>query len=250
MNLRIFGFVIGGLSLLYFILYGVSAGLTNKFTYFWLLLGLACILLAVFWRAVRCMMKALPGPLKVILAATAVLCMIILLVAEVLIIRYGASQPKAGADYVIVLGAQVRGRMPSYNLARRLDKAYDYLIENPETKVILSGGQGEGEDITEAAAMAEYLKRKGIEAERIILEDESVNTFENLKYSRRKMEDESASVVLVTNNFHVFRSLKIARKQGLTSVEGLGAPVMWYTVPNLYVREAFAVVKYALFGQI
>lgn len=64
------------------------------------------------------------------------------------------------------------------------------------------------------------------------------------------MESGDAHLVLVTNNFHAFRSVKIAKKQGFTNVEGLGASVMWYTVPNLYLREAFAVVKYALFGQI
>lgn len=84
----------------------------------------------------------------------------------------------------------------------------------------------------------------------MILEEESKNTYDNIKYSKEKMEDPDASVVLVTNNFHVFRSIGIAKKQGLENVEGIGASVKWYTVPNLYLREAFAVIKYALWGQI
>ncbi len=250
MKLRILGFVIGGLSLFYFLFYGISTGLTNKFTYFWLLLGLGCILPAIFAKPIRHLVAAMPGILKAIIAAVAAICILVLIVTEAAIIGYGAAEPEPGADYVIVLGAQVRGRTPSYNLARRLDQAYDYLNENPSAQVILSGGQGAGEEISEAQAMAEYLQRKGIAKERMILEDKSVNTFENLQYSREKMENGNAHVVLVTNNFHVFRSVKIAKKQGFTNVEGLGASVMWYTVPNLYLREAFAVVKYALFGQI
>lgn len=250
MKLRIASFILGAVSLVYFISYGSLTGLTNKFTYVWLVIAIFCVLFAFFEKPVLRFLKAVPKPLKILGGAVIALCLLALVVAEVFIISYGASVPEPGADYVIVLGAQVRGRTPSYNLARRLDTAYEYLTENPKTQVILSGGQGQGEQISEAQAMAEYLQGKGIAMERMILEDQSKNTFENLKYSREKMEKKDARVVLVTNNFHVFRSVRIARKQGLTEVEGLGAPVMWYTVPNLYLREAFAVVKYALFGQI
>ncbi len=250
MGLRILGFFLGGLSLIYFVVYAALAGLTNKFTYFWLFFGICCILLAAGQRRISSGLKAIPVPVKAIAAVLLGLCLLALVAAEVMIISYGSRAPQPGADYVVVLGAQVRGRTPSYNLARRLDEAYRYLVENADTRVILSGGQGQGEDITEAEAMAEYLRERGISSERMILEDASVNTFENIKYSREKMESDNPRVVLVTNNFHVFRSVGIAKKQGLTRVEGLGAPVMWYTVPNLYLREAFAVIKYKLLGQI
>lgn len=247
---RIITSIIGILSLLYFGIYAAFAGLTNKFTYFWLLLGLACILAAAGWKQISGLWNAIPKPLKITGVAVIGICIAALVIAEGLIIGYGASAPRAGADYVIVLGAQVRGRTPSYNLARRLDKAYEYLKENPQTMVILSGGQGEGEEITEASAMAEYLKKKGLAEERMILEDESKNTYENIAFSREKLDEQNGNIVLVTNNFHVFRSIRIARKQGLKNVEGLGASVKWYTVPNLYLREAVAIIKYALCGQI
>ena len=144
----------------------------------------------------------------------------------------------------------MQGRRPTYNLARRLDAAYSYLEENPGTTAILSGGQGTGEDISEAEAMAVYLEQKGISKERMILENQSKNTDENIRFSREKMGDQNTSVVLVTNSFHVFRSVRIAKKQGLANVEGLGAGIMWYTVPNLYLREAFAILKYAVCGQL
>ncbi len=250
MGVRILGFLLGGLSLLYFAVYAVFAGLTNTFTYFWLLLGGFCILLAAGWKRAARILRAVPMPVKAVGGVLCGLCVLALGAAEIFIISYGSRAPQPGADYVLVLGAQVRGRTPSYNLARRLDAALGYLLENPGTKAILSGGQGPGEEISEAQAMAEYLEEKGISKERMILEDASVNTYENISFSRAKMEGENPRVVLVTNNFHVYRSVGIARKQGLTRVEGLGASVMWYTVPNLYLREAFAVIKYKLWGQI
>ena len=247
---KIIGYAAGIISLVYFGIYTAFAGLTNKFTYFWLLFGVFCILMAAGRKHIRRLWKIIPLALRVLVSSVIGICLAALIIAEGLIIGYGTSGPEPGADYVIVLGAQVRGRTPSYNLARRLDKAYEYLKENPETKVILSGGQGEGELVTEAQAMAKYLKNKGLSEKRMILEEESENTYENIKFSREKIEKQEADIVLVTNNFHVFRSLRIARRQGVENVEGLGAPVMWYTVPNLYLREAFAVIKYMICGQI
>ncbi len=248
--IRILATIIGILSLIYFGAYAALAGLTNKFTYFWLMLGICCLAVAVGYNRIQKCIAVLPGWSKIVATVVVALCVLVLVIAEGMIISYGVSKPQPGADYVIVLGAQVRGRTPSYSLARRLDKAYEYLQQNPTTQVIVSGGQGPGEEITEAAAMAEYLESRGIAKERIILEEQSRNTYENIEYSRRLVEDEDASIVLVTNRFHVFRSVGIAKKQGMENVEGMGAPIKWYTIPNLYLREAFAVVKYALSGQI
>lgn len=250
MIIKILGFIIGILSIIYFCIYGILTGLTNLFTYFWLVFGILLIMMAANWNRIYKFVKAWPIQLKILGGAILGICVVIFIVAEVMIISYGTTKPRGNADYVLVLGAQVRGRTPSYNLARRLDKACEYLKENPQTTVILSGGQGVGEEITEAQAMAEYLENKGIAKERMVLEDRSRNTHENMKYSRELMGRQDAQTVIVTNGFHVFRSIGIAKKQGLTNVEGLGAPVMWYTIPNMYVREGFAVIKYALFRQI
>ena len=98
--------------------------------------------------------------------------------------------------------------------------------------------------------MAEYLVEKGVPMERMILEEQSRNTDENIRFSKKKADLENASVVVVTSNFHVFRGVSIAKKQGLTRVEGLGAKIMWFTIPNLYLREAAAILKYAVCRQI
>ena len=105
--------------------------------------------------------------------------------------------------------------------------ALDYLEENPSAKVVVSGGQGSGEDISEAAAMKGYLVEHGLEEERILLEDRSVNTAENIRFSMELIEadwsgrEAEPSLVIATNSFHVFRALRIAKKQGVTQVSGL-----------------------------
>lgn len=246
-------YILGTVSLVYFASYAVLTGLGNRFTFFWLILGMVCIGYASVFQEVNEKIRAFPKPLKWGLAAAAGLGVLVFLGTEALIIGTGIHTPKPGADYVIVLGAQVRGTKPSYNLRERLDAAYEYLKANPETKVILSGGQGADEEISEAQSMAEYLTEKGVGPERMILEDASTNTEENLKFSKALIgdfEQKNPRVILATNSFHVFRSVRIARRQGFSQVEGLGAPIMWYTVPNLYVREAVAVLKYAVCGQL
>lgn len=256
------GYIAGALSLFYFSTYGILAGLTNVFTFFWLLLGIFCLAAAWAYPGLKKWILKLPKGVIWCLAGILICCVLVFCVAEGMVIGYGAKAPEPEADYVIVLGGQVRGSQPSYNLKMRLDAAYEYLKDNPRTKVILSGGQGSGEDISEALAMTEYLKARGIQAERMIPEDQSTNTEENFRFTKEKLyasrhkdegnekEWEELRFVVVTNRFHIFRSIGIARKQGFAHVEGLGSSTQWYTVPNLYVREAFAVIKYVLCGQM
>lgn len=238
------------LSIAYFWIYATLVDMNNPFTWFWLILGVISVLAGSILIWMHLHNKTVPKVFSRGIGIVVGLGLLCFLIVEGIIISYGASSPGSGADYVIVLGARIKGKRITANLSRRLMAANEYLQDNPETKVILSGGQGSGEDISEAEAMAAYLKEKGIAQERFILEKRSVNTYENIKYSLEKMDNSDAKVVLVTNDFHVFRGIRIARKQGMNHVQGLGAPTKWYTVPNMYVREGFAVIKYALFGQI
>ena len=145
-------------------------------------------------------------------------------------------------EYIIVLGAHVEGTRLTKALLERTRRALQYMEENPETKAVLSGGKGDGESITEAQAMCNYLVEHGIDRERLILEEKSTNTTENLKFSLG-MIGLNHSVGIVTNNFHMFRALAIAKKQGYLHVEGLSAGTYPLTVPNNLLREAFGIVK-------
>ncbi len=242
--------IIGILCLLYFLMYALFVDLTNVFTYFWLIVGLLFVLIKPVLKYMATKQLVLPTGIKWTSGILIVILLLTFIVTECVIIGYGSKEPQPNADYVLVLGAQVKGTYLTYALQARLDTAYEYAIDNPESMVIVSGGQGPGEDVTEAYAMAEYLKTKGLDESRLILEDQSTSTYENIEYSKQFMDGMDSNIVLVTNHFHVYRGVGVAKKQGLTNVEGLGAPTKWYTIPNQYVREAFAVIKYKICGQI
>lgn len=171
-------------------------------------------------------------------------------VVEGMVLSGVGAKAADGADYVIVLGAQWKVSGPSYMLQQRLDKAAEYLKANPDTIVIVSGGQGANEPISEAAGMAGYLEAAGIEPERILQENASTSTDENLEFSSAFLDKETDKVVIVTNNYHVFRSLKLAEQKGYANVEGLAADSHYGMLPNNLLREFFAVIKDFVVGNI
>lgn len=158
------------------------------------------------------------------------------------------AEPKESSDYIIILGAQVRGNKPSATLEYRLEKGYEYLEAHPKTKAVLSGGQGPDEIMTEAQAMYVYLVNKGIDKERLILEDESHSTYENLTNSFKLIdaEKENATISVVSNRFHILRAQIQAKKLG-RAVGGIGARSYVFLIPNYYFREFFAVMKELIF---
>lgn len=173
---------------------------------------------------------------------------------EFLLLRYGEADNSAlPVDAVIVLGAGVNGETPSAALQSRIDAAAAYLERHPDVPVVLSGGQGNGESISEAEAMVRAL-RTGNAAEdaRFLLEDRSANTAQNFAFSKELLEawglhTETAVIAVVTNDFHCFRAHMIARKQGLRTIDVPAELPWWWLTANYYLREAFAVVKTALF---
>lgn len=235
-------------------LYGLGAGAicycigiaVNGFgTYFFLIwggIGAACLGLGALVGN-RKLMAAIPKPVKVAVGALVCAGAVTFCAVEGMILsEYGASAAP-GADYCIVLGAQWKPSGPSAVLRKRLDKAVEYLKANPDTKVIVSGGKGANEPMAEAEGMYGYLVQAGIEEERILLEDKSRSTYENLVYSGGLLDKENDRVVIVTNNFHVFRALGIARKQNYGKVEGLAADSVLGMGPNNLLREFLGVLK-------
>ncbi len=166
------------------------------------------------------------------------------------IVAHSYSEPYDG-DLLIVLGAGLYGSQPSASLISRLQMARDYLECHPQAVAILSGGQGPGEDISEAEAMRRYLVQSGIANDRLLLESRSTNTRENLLYSRELLTNEEhttqVSLAIVTNDFHQYRAQALARQLNLQTF-ALAAPTP--DVPglemNCYIREYFAVVKFYL----
>ena len=146
--------------------------------------------------------------------------------------------------YIIILGARIRDGKVTDCLKRRLDKGLRYLQENPETICIVSGGKGRDEDISEAKAMFQYLKDCGMDESRIYLEDKSTTTCENLVLSKQFIDNlEKDSVGIVTNNFHIYRAMKMARILGYKKVFALPATTNLVVFPKYMVREFFALLK-------
>lgn len=148
------------------------------------------------------------------------------------------------AKAVIVLGCKVNGDKPSRMLARRLDSAYEFLSEHNDVIVVVSGGKGGDEQISEAEAMKKYLLDKGIAPDRIIMEDMSVNTYENLKFSAQILEAKNINdVAVVTDGFHQYRAGYIAEKFGLeSSAINAGTDMLTkWLIPTYWIREWLAI---------
>lgn len=159
--------------------------------------------------------------------------------------QYSHVEAPNNADYIIVLGARVKGTVPSLAFASRINAAAKYVKENENTIVIASGGKGSGEDISEAECIKRELVRQGINESRIILEDRSTDTYENIDFSKKLIPGDATSGLVVTNNFHLYRAISIARDHGL-DVQGLPAKTPWKAVLKSYTREYLAITKFYL----
>lgn len=237
---------LGVLSALYGILV-LQVGSGTSFWLIWEVIGICFFLLALFlhkdfFGIYKKIGMCLNGMIAVGIIALIILCG--------MIVTEFKGIGNSDMDYIIVLGAQIREDGPSVVLRYRLDAAIKYLNENPNTMCIVSGGQGSNEKISEAEAMAEYLLKNGIEKNRIILEDKSKNTVENIKYSKLLMKEPYESVGIVTNNFHVFRATQIAKAQGLKGVCGIAAKSSALYLPNNVLRECLGILKDWAMGNI
>ena len=172
--------IAGAVCLLYFIVLAAGLGAIYLFNWFWVAAGVL-MLAAAAWLPEW---YRLPPGIRLVVKMVMVVCLLAFIAGESLILLNAGEPPPKGVDYVVVLGAKVNGATPSLTLKYRIDKAYDYLRENPDTVVVASGGQGPNEGISEASAMFNRFVGKGISPERILLEDRSTSTTENLVFSR------------------------------------------------------------------
>ncbi len=251
------------LSLLYFVVIAVYTGMGSSFGYIWLLIS---VVLLLFWGLRRFHLfhpvrYRMPLWLKVGLITTAMLAACLFLFLEGLIFHNMFLPYPADLDYVIVLGARVDGERVTKSLAWRLDKALEYAKENEEVIIVVSGGRGAGEDVTEAKAMERYLTERGLEKSRIIQEGHSRNTAENLRNSfsyivvnwtgrAESLEGKNPRVGVISNSFHIFRARSIARQQGFSNISGIPARSDPILLPSQMFREFFALLKDWMVGNI
>lgn len=222
-------------------------GVSFSATLCWLLAA-ACVALTVLSRLAR--RHRVWRDLLYLARAGLAILWVVLVGIEVWVIHVGQRTPDESRPVcaVIVLGAGVNGTTPSVALQTRINAAADYLTAHPETTAVLSGGQGPGEDITEAQAMYNALTAAGIDPDRLILEEASTNTRENLENSLALLPDvHHSTIAIVTNDFHMARVRLLMTAHSPGGVEQVPAELPWWWLSaNYYVRETFAIVKDAL----
>ena len=233
----------------YFCVLMVHTGFTIGFSWFWIAAAVFFFLLWFIERRTAFSAK-IPLWLRTGLFTSLVVLGIVFLAVEGLMLSRAYEKPEKGLDYLIVLGSKVNGEAASLTLENRLAVACDYLQENPETRAILSGGFGTEAEISEAEAMFRYLVDRGIDPMRLIREEDSYSTRENLAYSKGMLAGENLRVGIVTSRFHVFRATMIAKKLEYGEVVGLGASSDTILFPSMLVREFLALVQDFLAGNL
>lgn len=248
---------LGLLCLGYFVGIVRYVGWTSKFPVVWAVLG--GVLVAA---GILILIDSIPQRIQTLCWGFGLLMLVAVLVVEGVIVSVMFLTVEPDLDYLVVLGAQVMGTRPSLSLQYRIDSACEYLKENPGTRAVLSGGKGPDEGISEARCMYEEMLRQGVDEEQLLLEDRSSSTCENIEFTRRllreKIERENGEeelliplkVGIVTNGFHLFRGMAIARKKTDWQVYGIGAKSNAFLLPNYLFREFFCVIKDKLVGNL
>lgn len=242
--------ILGVFLFFYAVITGFAANFSDS-NYLFMVIGVCAVLAGIFLeQLISFMSHGLGRVLKMCFLICLVLFVVSFMICFVRIrVAAGKAVPQPGRDAVIVLGAGLKGDQVSRTLANRLDAAYKYAVENPETVVVVSGSQGPNELVTEAFAMNRYLVQKGLDPKRIILEDRSTSTRENMLFSKaildQRFKGRSYRTVIATNDFHIFRALLYAGDAGL-SAEGLACPGPLSQSLNAYAREYFALLRYMI----
>ena len=244
-----------------------ASGRGTSFLWFWPVTCVIALLAALGLCLVLTGRLPKLKPAAIGLAIAFWICMAVFLSVEAMIFSEGRKAAKTDAQYVIILGAQVRGEVPTLVLNARIKAAAEYLQEHPKAIAVASGGKGDGENISEAEAIKRGLMRFGISEDRILMEDASTSTAENLKFSAKLIQEKEADggqtsgtqgagtvyfvpkdVLVVTNDFHVYRAVRLAKNLGYPKATGLGATDFFAVTIQYYVREFFAVIAENLRG--
>lgn len=171
-------------------------------------------------------------------------------VLEAWVISWGRTDRDTPVDAVVVLGAGVNGREPSLSLLVRLEAALDYIQDKPEALIVVTGGQGRGEEISEARCMADWLTAHGVDEGRILLEEQAATTEENVRYTKAILADygvdAGAAVAVVTSDYHLCRAAWLWG-EGMVPVAARMPGSFWPLTVNYYIRDAFALAEAMVF---
>lgn len=232
--------------------YYIGCGLTIRFgqsmLWAWPALGAVLVMrfIIVQISIVRDVPLPYPGWFLWLIRVAVALCVAFFLFVESFVLTGMFAKCPANVDYLIILGAKT-GSAALYN---RISAAAEYLLANPDTVAIASGGQGSDEETTEAAFIADGLVALGVPRERILLEDASTSTSENLRFSALLIPESDATIGLVSNDFHIFRARHLAQKVFDGKVYGLAVRSSLISLPHYMMREFFTTVVDTLRGNM
>ncbi|MBQ7499667.1 MAG: YdcF family protein, partial [Clostridia bacterium] len=187
--------------------------------------------------------KAVKKILSVILA----IILIFAVITEIVVFSHAKTTARGNENIIIILGAGLHGNRLSYSIKSRLDRALEYLDGNKSCKIIVSGGKGGGESVTEAYAMKKYLVENGISPERITLEEESTTTKENLKFSKKIIDEiyrQGDKIAILSSGYHLYRTSLLANEifgDEYGAIRYISARTRRFIVVNYYLREIAAV---------
>ena len=220
--------------------------------------GLVCLcVMAVllFYNVEDWLQVKYPKQVKVVRRMfTVCLCIGLLLVAvtEVFILRGSFGDPDKSCDYVVVLGCHVRPNGPSLTLLDRINAAYDYLTEHPNVIAVVSGGQGFDEPMSEARCIYDHLVERGIDPERVWIEDKATSTWENLNFSLDMIETKTGTrpntLGIISSEYHLFRAGLQAKDCGVEPVRIPAATSVISQRVNHFMREVAGVWYYLILG--
>lgn len=207
------------------------------------LLGIAFVLYSIFWDSFM-------GKIPKWLTYTFFMGVLLVILFVIFLLLYGSvDKATYREDGVIVLGAGIRGEALTESLINRLDCAIEYYEKNPNAIIVVSGGQGPQEHITEALAMERYLLGNGIPKDSIIKEERATSTYENFMYSKALLDDYfdgGYTVTFVTNDYHIYRAGAIAQRVGFENPTHLSSATPWYALVPSCLRECIGVIKFWL----
>ncbi|MBP0968613.1 MAG: YdcF family protein [Oscillospiraceae bacterium] len=230
------------------VLYGAAVlsviGIAAVFNWFYLFLGLFLIVLGKVLGSKNG--KGENTARAVCIVASA--CLAVFLLTEAAIIGVSMRDPMPDADYVILLGTQLKDDGPSVDFRARILSAYRYLEENPGSMLIATGGKGTDEPVSEAEGARIYLVGLGIPEDRILAEDKSRNTRQNIENAfalikERGEDPEECRIVIVSASYHLMRACYIAYRTGFSNISSRGSTGNILLLPHFYTREFFALVK-------
>lgn len=243
-SLRILYFIAGAACLAYYVALGLASRFGLNLSGLWPALGAALIAAGLLSA------RPLPRWLRVGWRALLAAALAALIALEIPVISGMRATAPAGLDYLIVLGARVERGGPSPALRRRLNAVMAVLDDHPDAVIIASGGQGADEPTSEAQCIRDELVARGVDASRILMEDKSTTTAENLAFSAALIGDKRARVGIVTNNYHVWRAVRTARRAGLENACGIAAEYTGTTLLHYMVREAVCIAVDGLLGHL